>query len=151
MTLYRDAWKWRVATSEAGLELGAFPQVGLPPVDVPSLQEFTEVVERADGSEVGHGYLTWTGFWETMDGRQYHALRRRVDIARASAGQVLFMTVDRGNGRKSFGDWVDISGKPNAPRTTSGEPNDQVSVYENVTLTLNAVTVINDPSSYSDP
>jgi len=89
--------------------------------------------------------------WRIMDQESARRIRQFIVDAQASVSGQLFLTVQAGDASAS--DWIDVSGFPQLPvgltqgfldGRTFGDP-----AYSDFPLTLNNLTIVNDPSDYS--
>lgn len=146
-----DPYKWRIGLTEAELAKSSFAANGIPLPDTADFQDFAVERKKSNGSTAVHGFKSETCFWAEMSPAGLKALKALVDQAR-STKLPLFMTVDRGDGTAANNDWIDISGYPayvNARKAAVGEIQHGISQTDNVTLFLNNVTILNDPSNYT--
>jgi hypothetical protein len=141
---------FRIALTEPGLAKGLFWVVGLPPPSTPPYRDHSVIVAKSDGSNREYGYKNVTIMWDRMTMQEGFVLHSTVEAARDGTG-LLFMTVLRGDGSGSGADWIDVSGRPGRVVLTPASPfnrNGQ-GTYDNVVLTVNNLSILNDPSSYS--
>lgn len=148
-----DFWFWRMALAEADLSFSAFQQLGLPVPDVCDFKDHTTERFHSTGAQFLAGYATAEILWNVLTGPQLATIYTTVESAKSGSG-ILYMTIDLGDGRVSARAWADISARPARPITTqsgpiSGKIRGSLPHYENVSLALNNVTVINEPSVYS--
>jgi hypothetical protein len=149
--LNKEARKWRIAITEGGLATRTFFVLKIPPVTLCTYKDHSVVSENSDGSDGEHGFINAEIFWENMSPYAYFVLKRYHDDARASAGRLIYMTLDPGDGRFPGPGFIDISGRPHkltasqtAPAARSGAGS-----VDNVRFFINDITEINVPSSYS--
>lgn len=136
---------WRIATSSAGLARGAFFARGLPPPNTPIYKDYSELVPQSQGGQTKQGYKRVDILWSELDYLQGKTLRGIVDAAIA-AGGTIYATIDRADGSKLANDFIDVSGVV-YPLILEPVPLSQGRVYQNVTLTINNLTITNDPST----
>jgi len=147
-----DPWNWRVAVTEPGLATGAFFNWKLPPPTVANFADHSEQKQRSDGTLAFHGRQILNIMWDILDAPQMGQLKFIIN-AGVTAGDVIFMTIDRGFGATFGRDWVDIRGIPHEPVVTQGGPLDYVTGaphYRNVQLFINEITILNEPSIYAE-
>lgn len=136
---------WRLATSEANLEFGWFQNLGLPEC-TNDFQTFAVRVPRGDGDQAVHGYQSDTLVWNDLDSKPLTILQGIVNEVRNNGG-IVFATVPRLNGDGGVG-WIDVSGFAyilDITRNTERVINRRVAA--GVTLQINNITVLNDPST----
>jgi hypothetical protein len=137
---------FRIATSEAGLPDGHFFTRNLPEPLPPILTDYSVKSPQSTGGKSRQGYAKASVIWAIFTQSQANTLRRLVEAAEATGGEgngTLWLTVPRTTGDSSGVDWVDISGIADMPDL---QP-EAVGLYSNVTLTLNDVTIENEPST----
>jgi hypothetical protein len=113
---------------------------------IPSLatyKEYTEKASRGEGGVSRHGYRNCPVLWQKMTRAQAAALRRYVDDAGLG---LLYLTVQRLDGSNPTADWIDISGYPDLSDIAATAPMlfEGSHMHQNVLLTLNNVTVVNE-------
>jgi hypothetical protein len=144
---------FRISLTEAGLAKGLFWVRGLPPPSVPPYRDHTVIVPKSDGSNREYGYKNVTILWDRMTMEAGYALQTLVEGARVAGGGtgLLYLTILRGDGSGSGRDWIDVSGRPGRVVLTAAPPFNRQGpgTYDNVTLIVNNLTIVNDPSSYS--
>lgn len=133
---------WRIATSLNGLARGYFIALGLPPPDLPDFGPYSQLVPQSQGGLAEQGYINETILWDVMDYSQLTTLTR---IVEAATNSTLWMTVDKAHGY-GVNHFIDVSGIIQ-PLTFEPISKARGVMYANVKLTLNAITVINDPSN----
>lgn len=134
---------WRIATTENGLARNHFFTLGLPPPDTVNFKSFTELLPQSQGDQTQQGYINCTLLWDVLTAQQGQTLKRIVDAARTAG--TCWATVDRSTG-SGLNDFIDVSGKV-LPLILAPPSKSRGVVYENVVLTLNALTIENDPST----
>ena len=136
----------RIATTEAGLATGNFHVRGLPEPATIILVDHSVKQPQSTGGMARHGYHHASVIWERLTGTQANAIRALIETAEATYGQgngTLWLTLPRTTGEESGLDLVDISGKAHMPDLQPAT----VGLYTGVTLTINNVTVENEPST----
>jgi hypothetical protein len=143
-----DMLLWRIATSEAGLQRGAFFIVGIPPPTMAPYSAFSKIVPRADGGDAAHGYERVPYFWNSMSLTAYSRLKRIVDSVRPG---LIYVTLEINDGSSPSGVFVDVSGHPGYLQQSSESPANRngVAAVSNVSLIINNATILNNPSNYS--
>lgn len=141
---------YRIATTEVGLERGWFRYLKIPPPTTVDYKAFSEKKARTTGGQVLHGYKNLTILWTNIGVAAARRITRYVDYALSTSGTgLLYVTFDMFPNR----DWVDVSGIPHPmdPQVLQGPfqiyGNAGLGGYSNLTLYLNNITIINDPSS----
>lgn len=145
-----DGWRWRIATTEAGLQYGAFALLNVPiPTQAP-YYDHSSVVPQSDGRQASHGYTNITLLWDELTQSEMNALRSIVHDVRIKLG-VIYLTIERQDGTTPASSFIDISGNPGVLRWTGASPYNRTMQKsgKNIELFVNHVTIINDPSIYS--
>lgn len=137
---------WRIASTEAGLQIGAFFARGIPPPDVSDYRDYSERKPQSQGGQARHGYKNITLVWNRLDTKQSNALREVIQAGIDNVGDV-YLTLDRSNGSASGRDWIDVYGKPQMP-DFEVVANSGGKMHGNVEFVLNAITIVNDPASF---
>jgi hypothetical protein len=134
---------YRLAFTESGLGKGYLFSRGLPPPSTVTFKDFSGEYSQSDGGKVQHGYLSVVLMWNVLTYTQSYQLRKYTNSS------VLYATIDRNNGTKPGRDWVDVRGVP-LPMNIERDRGIAGSIGGatiNVTLTINNLTIVNDPSS----
>ena len=139
---------YRISNTEAGLAKGAFFVRSIPPPSMDTYQPFSSIVPRSGGGDAAHGYSKLTIVWRTMSLNQYNRLKVLVNTTRPGLVYVTFAIRD---GSQPQGIFVDASGKAQFMQQSSASPMNLVGspAVENVTLVINNITILNNPSNYS--
>ena len=137
---------WRIASTEAGLQTGAFFARGIPPPDVFEYRDYSERRPQSQGGQSRHGYKNTTLVWNSLDIKQSNALREVIQAGIDDVGNV-YLTLDRSNGSASGRDWIDVYGKPQMPDFRP-QPNSSGRLHGSVSFVLNAIVIVNDPASF---
>lgn len=142
--------KYRIALTEAGLSSGALMARGIPIPTVAPYKDHSVIVEKGDGSNREYGYKTVELMWDRLTAAQGRILYALVESARGGSG-LLYLTIDRADGNAPGQDWIDVYGRPGRLVLTGEAPLNRhgYSTHRNVSLNVNNLTVVNDPSSYS--
>ena len=138
----------RIATSEANLAVGyLLYSWHLPEPTTPFYNDHSVKIATADGGQSLRGYRIVRILWNRLSAEQTQILNGLVREVKGNGG-LLYMTVDKGwSNIARINNWIDISGRPSIIDTgpaqgTSG------TMRDNVELTLNNVSVINDPANF---
>ncbi len=137
---------WRIASTEAGLQIGAFFARGIPPPDVFEYKDYSERRPQSQGGQSRHGYKNITVVWNRLDIKQSNALRDVIQAGIDDVGYV-YLTLDRSNGSASGRDWIDVYGYPQMPDFRPIE-NSGGLMHGSITFVLNAIVIVNDPASF---
>lgn len=148
-----NSWSWRIAANAAALEYGSFHQLSVPAPSLCTYKEYSNVVARSNGADASHGFENVSILWDILTAKQAQAINDIVETARIKNGTI-FLTVDKAIGLALGFNWVDIEGYPLQMNLTSALRYDRSikndgPYYRNVSLKINAITVVNDPSLYS--
>lgn len=140
--------KWRIATTEAGLQNGIFPAVNLPPVVQWFPRDYSVKTNDAEGGVHRDGFMTYEMLWTRMTPDQLSALFR---IFTAAIDSDIYVTGRWYDSSSPAVRWVDLKGKPDLTDPTPNVPAFAygVQVFSTITLKLNNVVLINDPANYS--
>lgn len=141
-------YNWRIATTQAGLQVGAFPTVNLPPVVQYFPKDHAVKTGDAEGGTSRDGFMSYEILWTRLTQDQLPAFMRVFSL---TIGSNIFLTglwYDTDNPAIR---WVDMSGKPdftdptpNVPAFAHGQQ-----VFSTARLRLNNVILVNDPAVYS--
>lgn len=130
---------WRISTSST-LTRRNFFAVGLPVPQTPIFKTYSALVPQSQGGQVRQGYTNISILWAELTRLQAFILKGIVDTV-LTAGTPLYMSVDFNDGTYLEGSFYDISGTP-IPVVLEAAQSSQGLIYQNVTLTVNNVTVI---------
>lgn len=141
--------KIRLAITEAGLEKGSMLYAWRLPIPTLSLyNDHSTKIPLSDGGQALRGFASVSLTWDRLTWDQARTVRKLVEDA-IDGGGLLYASVNRGWNRSGGADdWIDVSGKPHIPDGTAAG-NTQGRVSDGVSLLLNALSVVNDPSSYA--
>jgi len=146
----RKLFNWRIATTEAGLQLGALAARGIA---IPTQVEPMDHTVRADQSQGGtarHGWSTYKILWNKLTLEQLIEITRIVDTIKTGTGELFFTGrwYTRSNPVMRF---VDLKGRPDLGDVSPDPPMDAsgMPVFSNIVLNLANVTILNDPASYT--
>ncbi len=141
-------YNWRIALTEAGLLLGNFPLVGLPPAIQFFPRDYSEKKLDAVGGTNKEGFSSYELLFTRLDQQQLSALKRIVDVV--PTNDDLFITGQWYDSSNPVLRWVDLKGKPDLSDSTPNPPAFArgLQVFSSTTLRLNAVVIVNDPATY---
>jgi hypothetical protein len=136
----------RLATSEANLAKGYIIQNWrLPEPTLPQYSLQSQVVEMTSGGQARRGFRSVTLFWDRL---MFHEARVLFKLVSDAGNNQLYATIDKAwAGGSGLDGWIDISGYPSTQVLTP-VPNSQSGAYDNVSLILTNITIINDPASF---
>lgn len=143
---------WRIGLSEAALMRNYFRFFQIPEPNGSQYRDHSVTFSKSNGGLVQHGFATVTLRWDVLRADQAFFIARFVDGALGAVGSgtgQLYLTVPYNNAAKiAPRSWIDVVGVPHPMNITEGgQVGNSVGVYyENVTLFLNAVDIINDPA-----
>jgi len=80
------AWNWRIALTEAGLEMGSFAAYGIPVPDIAPFNDSTKATTRGRGEQALHGFATIDFLWDRLTREQAWRLRKFIDDAKSGTG-----------------------------------------------------------------
>ena len=137
----------RLATSSAGLANGYLVYSWrLPEPDLPIYADHTVKQPLSHGGQALRGFVSFTLTWDRLTEHQARILRKLVEDAIATAGQLLYATIDFGwNATEAPGSWHNVSGRPHladfaSANGTQGKARDSVTLFVNNLTDLGAVT-----------
>lgn len=134
---------WRLSATSTLARQNLFA-LGLPPVNLPDYRTYSELVPQSQGSQVRQGYINTRLLWDDLDFLQFRTLTRITEAA-ITAG-LIYATLPKGNGTALLNDFIDVSGVA-LPLEYQPVSNARGVMYANVTLTINNITVVSDPST----
>lgn len=140
---------WRIASTEAGLQTGAFFARRIPPPHTFEYKDFSVRTPQSQGGQTRHGYKNITIIWDSLTLQQANALREVIQAGLDDAGYV-YVTLDRSNGTASGRDWIDVYGRPEMPDFQPRAPvaGSNGILYGQTKLFVNALVIVNDPASF---
>ena len=137
----------RLATTQAGLTNGYLVYSWrLPEPDLPIYADHAVKQPLSHGGQARRGFISFTLTWDRLTEHQARTLRKLVEDAIATAGQLLYATIDFGwNSTEAPNSWHNVSGRPHladfAPASgTFGRARDSVTLFVNNLSDLGAVT-----------
>lgn len=138
---------YRLATTENGLATGHLFVWQLPPPTTATYRDHSQKFPQSDGGEARHGFRSVELTWNTLTPAQAYTIRRMV-VTVLSAGNPLYLTINRADGTRPGNDWIDVFGRPRIPDI---EPEGSIAgasgfYHRNVTLFVNNLTIVNDPA-----
>lgn len=134
---------WRISSTST-LTNQNFFALGLPPPNTPDYKDFAQKLPRSQGGLSRQGYKNITLLWDAMTFEQFKTLTRIVDAA-ITAGSI-YATIDKADGTGLANSFIDVHGVAQ-PIDHTPVSNGRGVVYQNVTLTITAIVVDNDPST----
>lgn len=135
---------WRIALASADLAKGAFFAWKLPAPQRPVYADYSVKVPQSQGGMTRQGYDNITLLWDELDGLQLNTLKTIVEAAIVAGA--LYLTIDRADGSGALNDFVDVHGLPH-PLEFTPTASARGTVFSNVQLFVNNLTVDNDPST----
>jgi len=143
------SFNYRISLAESRLPLGHFISHGLP-APVLNWKDFAEQFPIAGGAYTPDGYTSCELSWPILTVSQYETLKVMIDeclglvtsnlIHSGAGNKQLFLTLDLlGNGK-----WSDIRGVPMPMRFPSSGTRPHGMWYNNISLTVNNILIIND-------
>lgn len=135
---------WRISTNST-LAHKNFFLLGLPIPQTPAFETYSTLVPQSQGGQTRQGYINVKILWSELTKYQAWKLNQLVETVLA-AGTPLYMTVEYNDGTYLEGWFVDVSGTP-YPLVLTPVQNSQGIIYQNVEMTLNNVTVVNNPAT----
>lgn len=139
---------YRIATTEAGLTTGYFVARGLPAPDLVQFADYANRRPQSTGGQARQGYTNCSLFWNRLTDLQANLIKELIDTVETSDGSgngTLYLTLPRADAPGSGITWIDVSGIVIMP-TWEATQNGHGQTYENVQLSLNNVTVENEPA-----
>lgn len=140
---------YRIATTQAGLETGYFVGYGLPMPELPFFQPFTTRRPQSTGGQARQGYKYCTLLWSRLDARQANIIDGLIAAAEVTGGSgngTIYLTLPMVDASAGGVNWVDVSGVAVMPAWETENQSHGVT-YTNVTLRLNNVVILAEPSS----
>ena len=135
----------RIATSEAGLATGALFARKIPKPQT-FYRDHSSRSSQGEGGEARHGYLNVSLLWDTLTASQASALKAVITAAQGQSSGLMYLTIRRTDATNGDTDWIDVSGRPLMPEFQSSNDG---RIFRNVELTINNLTILNDPSTYN--
>ncbi|MCG3207331.1 MAG: hypothetical protein FOGNACKC_00931 [Anaerolineae bacterium] len=144
-----DRSYWRFASTLDRLDRGYLMLYGLPDPALFNYQSYAEEVQDSSGNVKRYGNATYILRWRQMDAAQTYQLKSLIEPIIAAKGW-LYMTADRADASAPGRDWVDLRGKPRLTEIAA-VANSRGRVFEEVSLQLSMVEIINTPSNVFEP
>ena len=136
---------YRLSTSEAGLEQGFLYALGVfSPTN--TYRAYSTKIGKSTGGETRQGYKNDTWQWINLTPTQLHHVIDIVETA-LTGGGIIYATLPRANGENGGLDWVDVSAQVSYPDITPMQGGANGYMLQSVTLRLNNIAIINDPST----
>lgn len=135
---------FRLSVTEAGLDQGFLYSMGVP---APSndYRSYSTKNGKSTGGEARAGYKNDTWQWTNLTPTQAYNITVIIEAA-ITAGGTVCATLPRHNGENSGIDWIDVSAQAAYPEITQIQGVMNGYMLQAVTLRLNNITIINDPS-----
>lgn len=140
---------FRIGISETALATGWFVALRLPIPEVAFYQSYSIRRPQGLGGEGRHRYHTAFLQWDELGmvaASYVKGLILQLEATAGTGNAVLFLTVPRTDASYAGSPWIDISGKVKMPEWKI-EPWTQGKKYVSPTLSLNNVTIVNEPST----
>lgn len=138
--------RWRIATAQNKLNRGYFKFLGLPMPYEPTFKDYADQKLTSDGGMRRTGFANLTMPWRTMTLVHLALLNSYIDAAIAGSG-LIYLTIDRNDGRSAGPDWVDVSGRPHY-LTYSPVNGSDGQVVQSVVWFINDIQILADPASF---
>lgn len=147
--MVKEDYNWRIAGTEAGLANGAMIARGIPVPLQPEPVDHTVRRSRSAGGTAHHGYNRYRLLWRNLDEHQARSIRELVGDVRI-AKLPLYLTTVWWDETNPVARWVDMRGEPDLENMAIGPPVSGFGMwtYSTVVLTLNNVSIVNDPASF---
>ena len=147
------SWNWRMANAEGRLASDSFARLRIPVPDTVSFKDNSLEVDLSQGGQRLHGHINLSMLWATLSNTQLSVLVNKIEAIRVANGQ-LYLTIEASNGFYPGLQWIDIRGRPHRPPELSpaGSLAGRVrgaSSFNSVTLFVNSITVVNNPSLFT--
>lgn len=134
---------WRLSANSTLTNKHLFA-LKIPAPNTPDYKSFSQILPQSQGGQARQGYINIRMLWDFLDYLQLRTLDRIVEAA-ITAGSI-YATVDKADGTGLINSFIDIHGIP-LPLEFQQIANARGVVYQNVTLTINNITVDADPSA----
>lgn len=136
----------RIATVEADLSTGFLVYSwGIPAPALPIYADHSSRQNKQDGGVALRGFVSSIMQFEGLTTAQIRLLKALVEDSLSSADGLMYATVNRNwGGLGPSNDWIDVKGTPSlSPISPIG--NSKAQLADGVTLTINNLTIVNDP------
>lgn len=136
---------FRISTT-SDLSKGNFFLHGIAMPTTTQYKGFSETLPQADGGQVQHGYKNIILTWVSVDARTVYKIKQFVDSVLAGTKR-LYMTIPMNDGTKVARTFIDVYGRPYPTDVSETAYPNMGIAFDNLTLTLNNVTIVNNPSN----
>lgn len=144
------SYRFRIATSLAGLETSNFFVLGLPTPQIAFFNDHSTTRSQAQGGTARLGYSVAGLLWPRLSMVEASIIQVMIDVAEAAGGVgngTLYLTLPK---TLASAVWIDISGKAKRPDWANlVDPDSEGRSYANVRLDLNNAIVESEPSTVS--
>ena len=139
----------RIESTEALLAKGyLLYSHSLPEPSVMTYNDHSSREAKQDGGQALRGFLSVTLLWDNLTDWQVSRLWELVNDSITSTDELMYATVAKQwNGSGARHSWIDVKGRPHYP-SVSPAGGTSARLYENVTLTINNIEIVNDPASF---
>jgi hypothetical protein len=135
-----------MALTEAGLAKGFLQSIGVPKPSN-AYKAYSSQLPQSTGGQKRTGYKNDTWQWVNVTPTQANEICELVESALSGSG-VLYVTLPRANGENAGMDWIDAYGVPSYPEiVTIQDSGINGLVLQSVTLRINNITIVNEPST----
>lgn len=148
-------WDWRIALIEADLATSPFKVWNIVVPELATYNDSSVETAKGEGEQALHGFPNMRFLWDILTRQQGNRIRQFIDAAKAGTGW-LYFTVDLTDDSSVGIQWADIRGKPHRDRETAdagsiaGRLPGSQGHFDNYSLFLNAVEIVNNPSIFTD-
>lgn len=144
------SYRFRIATSLAGLATGNFFVLGLPTPQIAFFNDHSVTRPQAQGGVARLGYNVASILWARLSMVEASIIEAMIDTAEAAGGVgngTLYLTLPK---TLASTVWIDISGRAKRPDWANlVDPDSEGRSYSNVRLDLGNCTIESEPSSVS--
>jgi hypothetical protein len=144
------SYRFRIATSLAGLETGNFFVLGLPAPQIAFFNDHSTTRSQAQGGTARLGYNVASVLWPRLSMVEASIIQKMIEAVEATGGEgngTLYLTLPK---TLASGVWIDISGIAKRPDWANlVDPDSEGQSYANVRLDLNDCTIEAEPSTVS--
>lgn len=144
------SYRFRIATSLAGLETGNFFVLDLPTPQIAFYNDHSTTRSQAQGGTARLGYNVASLLWPRLSMVEASIIQVMIKAAEAAGGVgngTLYLTLPK---TLASSVWIDISGIVKRPDWANlVDPDSEGQSYANVRLDLNNCTTLAEPSTVS--
>lgn len=144
------SYRFRIATSLAGLETGNFFVLDLPTPQLAFFNDHSTTRSQAQGGTARLGYSVASLLWPRLSMVEASIIQKMIEAVEAVGGEgngALYLTLPK---TLAGNVWIDISGKAKRPDWANlVDPDSEGQSYANVRLDLNNCTIEAEPSTVS--